>query len=69
MYENGDVTVLWNQALHTDREVTANRPDIIIKNQKKEKTCTLRDVAIPADRNVVQNEAEKLKYKSLCIEV
>jgi len=27
-------------------------------------------VAIPADRNVVQKEAErKLKYKSLCIEI
>jgi hypothetical protein len=39
VYEEGDVTVLWNQAVHTDREVTANRPDIIIKN-KKEKTCT-----------------------------
>jgi len=51
--EEGDVTVLWNQAVHTDREVTANTPDIIIKN-KKEKTCTLIDVAIPADRNVVQ---------------
>ena len=35
--EEGDVTVLWNQAVHTDREVTADRPDIIIKN-KKEKT-------------------------------
>jgi len=67
--EGGDVTVLWNQAVHTDREVTANRPDIIIKNQK-EKTCTLIDVAIPADRNVVQKEAEKnLKYKSFCIEI
>ena len=67
--EDGDVTVLWNQAEHTDREVTANKPDIIIKN-KKEKTCTLIDVAIPADRNVVQKEAEKkLKYKSLCIEI
>jgi len=55
--------------INTDREVTANRPDIIIKN-KKEKTCTLMDVAIPADRNVVQKEAEKkLKYKSLCIEI
>ena len=65
VYEEGDVTVLWNQAVHTDREVTVNRPDIIIKN-KKEKTCTLIDVAIPADRNVVQKEAEKkLKYKSL----
>ena len=64
MYEEGDVTVLWNQAVHTHREVTANRPDIIIKN-KKEKTSTLIDVAIPADRNVVQKEAEnKLKYQS-----
>ena len=33
-----------------------NKPDIIIKN-KKEKTCTLIDVAIPADRNVVQKNA------------
>jgi len=53
----------------THREVTKNRPDIIIKN-KKEKTCTLTDVAIPADRTVVQKEAEKkLKYTSLCIEM
>jgi hypothetical protein len=67
--EEGDVTVLWNQAVHTDREVTANRPNITIKN-KKEKTCALIDVAIPADRNAVQKEVEKkLKYKSLCIEM
>jgi hypothetical protein len=52
---NNNVTVLWNQAVHTDREVEANKPDVIIKN-KKEKTCTLIDVAIPADRNVVQKE-------------
>jgi hypothetical protein len=59
----GDVTVLWYQAAHTDREVTANRPDIIIEI-KKEKTCTPIDVAITSDRNVVQKEAEKkLKYK------
>ena len=69
VYEKGDVTVFWNQAVHTDREVTANRPDIIIKNTKEE-TCTLIDMAIPADRNVVQKEAEKkLKYKSLCVEI
>jgi len=49
--------------------IIANRPDIIIKN-KKEKTCTMIDVAITADRNVVQKEAEKkLKYKSLCMEI
>jgi len=70
MFEQEDVTVLWNQAVQTSREVTANRSDIIIKN-KQEKTCILMiDVAIPADRNVVQKEAEKkLKYKSLCIEI
>jgi len=45
------------------------RPDIIIKN-KKEKTCTLIDVEIHADRNDVQKEAEKkLKYKHLGIEI
>ena len=56
--EEGDVTVLWNQAVHTHREVTANRSDIIIKN-KKEKISKLIDVAIPADKNIVQKEAEK----------
>jgi hypothetical protein len=44
-------------------------PDIITKNEK-EKTCILIDVAIPADRNVVQKDvAKKLQYKSLCIEI
>ena len=46
-----------------------NMPDVIIKN-KKETTCILIDVAIPADINVVQKEAEKKqKYKSSCMEV
>jgi hypothetical protein len=70
VYEEGDVTVLWNQAVHTETGAAANRPDMIIKNKNKEKTCTLADVAIPADKNVVQKEAEKkLKYESLCIEI
>jgi hypothetical protein len=33
--EWGYVTVLWNQAAHADREVTANRPDIIINNKNE----------------------------------
>jgi len=46
-----------------------NKPDIIIKN-KKAKTHILIDVAVPADKNVVQKEAEKkLKYSSLCMEI
>jgi hypothetical protein len=66
--EHEDVTVLWNQRVHTETEVAANRPDIIIK--KREKICILTDVAIPMDRNVTQKEAEKkLKYKNICIEI
>jgi len=44
-------TVLWNQGVHTDREVTAHKPDIITRNIK-EKICILGDVAVPADRNM-----------------
>ena len=63
-----DDTVLRNQGVHTD-EVTANRSNIRIKN-KKEKISLLIDVALPADRNVMQKEAEKkLKSKSLCREI
>ena len=40
--EEGDVTVLWNQLVHTDREVTTNRPDIIIKIKKRENMHTDR---------------------------
>ena len=69
LYEEEDVTVLGHQAAYTDREVTANRPDIIIEN-KKYITCILIDVAIPANRKFMQKEADKnLKYKSLCIEI
>jgi hypothetical protein len=35
VYEEGDVTVLWNQAVHADREVTENRPHMIIKTKKR----------------------------------
>jgi hypothetical protein len=32
--EQENATVLWNQAVHTDREVTANRTDIKIKKRR-----------------------------------
>jgi hypothetical protein len=56
--------VLWHQAVYTNREFMANRSDMIIQNTQEE-TCVLTDVALPADRNVVQKEAEKKpKYNS-----
>jgi hypothetical protein len=49
--------VLWNKEVNTDTEVVANRLDIIIRN-RKEKTCPLIYVAIPANRNVLRKKAE-----------
>ena len=55
--------------VNTDKEIKANRPDIIIKD-KKEKTCIMIDMSIPSERNVPIKEVEKLsKYKDLEIEV
>ena len=34
LYVQEAVTVSWNQAVHTDRKVTAKRPDILIRNRK-----------------------------------
>jgi hypothetical protein len=46
-----------------------NKPDIIICDNKKG-TVMLIDVAVPADRNVIKREAEKiLNYKDLIIEI
>jgi hypothetical protein len=56
-----------SRVTYTDREVTANRPDIRIKNEI-ERTCIFIDVSIPVDRNVMQKEAEKkLKYQMYLI--
>jgi hypothetical protein len=61
--------VLWNQGVQTDREVLANRCEIIVKNVK-DRICLLIGVAIPSDRNVIQKEAEKKsKYKNLSVEI
>jgi hypothetical protein len=65
--QGGKVTILWNQQVQTDRTIPNIKPDIIIRDNEN-KTCTLKDVAISRDRNVIKKEAEKiLKYKDLAI--
>ena len=44
----------------TDRTITANRPDIIIKDSVNS-TCKLIDMSIPSDRNIALKEIEKKK--------
>ena len=55
--------------IQTDREIKANRPDIVIKD-KQEKSCLLVDMSIPTEKNTSVKVAEKLsKYKDLEIEI
>ena len=61
--------MLRNQQVRTDRTIPNNKLDIIIHNTcNKQGTCTLIDVTIPGDRNVIKKETDKiLKYKDLII--
>ena len=55
--------------IHTDQEIKANRPDIIVKGKSK-KQCILIDIAVPSERNIAAKEVEKLsKYKDREIEI
>ena len=64
-----DKTILGDMPISTDREIKANKPDIVIKDLNKKK-CWIIDISIPTDRNVALKEMEKLsKYKDLEIEL
>ena len=39
--ESEDATILWNKQIHTDHEIAANKPDIVIKDHKT-MTCKLK---------------------------
>ena len=62
------VTVLWDMQIHTDWELSANKPDIVIKDHANQ-CCKLIDVSVPSDRNTLMKVIEKFsKYKDLEIE-
>jgi len=67
--QGGNVAILWNQQVQTNRTIPNNKPDIIIRDNEK-RTCMLIDAAISGGRNVIKKEAEKiLKYKDLTTEI
>ena len=66
---SGQVTLIWDMQIHTDKEIKANKPDIVTKNHANN-TCQLIDITIPSDRNVSIKEVEKFsKYKDLKTEI
>jgi hypothetical protein len=67
--QGGNVTILCNQQVQTDRIIPNNKLDIIIRDNEK-RMCMSIDVAISGDRNVIKKEVEKiLKYKEPSIEI
>ena len=63
-----EVTILWDFAIHTDRTIQANRPDIVVR-ETLTTTCLLIEISVPSDANISTKEFEKMrKYKDLEIE-
>ena len=46
--ENEEVTILWDMQLHTDKELSENKPDIVNKDHAN-RCCKLIDVSVPSD--------------------
>jgi len=54
---------LWNQAVHTDREVAPNRPDVIITN-KREKT---RNPIDTHRQKCAKGSGKEVKNTGVCV--
>ena len=69
MIKKDEITVLWDSQIHTDKKIQANKPDIVVKDEKK-RECTLVDILVPSDTNIVLKTSEKIcKYRDLQIEI
>ena len=69
LVETGHGGKVVEPTVQTDRTVSNNKPDSIIRDDT-EGTCMSKDVAVPGDGNVIEKEAGKiLKYKDRTIEV
>ena len=67
--KDNNITIMWDMPVNTDRTITANRPDIIVKDSVNS-TCKLIDMTVPSDRNIALKEIEKKsKYKDLDLEI
>ena len=56
---NDTYKLLWDFNIQTDHLIAARRPDLIIINKKKKRTCKIVDFAAPADHRINLKESEK----------
>ena len=67
--KDNNITIMWDMPVNTDRTITANRPDIIVKDSVNS-TCKLIDMTVASDRNIALKETEKKsKYRDLELEI
>ena len=68
--ENDTHKLLWDFSIHTDHLISTRRPDLIIINKKKKRTCKIVDFAVPADHRIKLKVWEKKdKYLDLAREL
>lgn len=69
MVTKGGVTITWDMAIGTDKNVKCNIPYILVHGSNA-RSCKIIDVEIPICTNVVSKTAEKItKYRELGIEI
>ena len=57
--ENDTHKLLWDFNIQTDHLIPTRRPDLIIINKKKKRTCKIVDFAVLADHRIKLKECEK----------
>ena len=63
-------TLLWDFEIQTDHLISARRPDLVIVNKKKKRTCRIVDFAVAAVHWVKLKESGKRdKYLDLAREL
>ena len=66
---NKNIELLWDMTLNADRQIGANKPDIVLRDKTATKTYII-DISCPNDMNVQSKENEKVaKYSGLRAEL
>ena len=67
--KDSNILIIWDMPVNTDRTITANRSEIVIKDSMNSTSKPI-DMAVPSDRNIALREIEKKsKYKDLELEI
>ena len=68
--QNDTHKLLWNFDIQTDHLISVRRPDLIVINKKKKRTCKIVNFTVPADHRIKLKECEKKnKYMDLAREL